>query len=221
VLEVDSNRVDVKFLDAQGSILDYFTIIKGEDGLQPLPAPGNLSANATGSSTINLTWKDNSNNEEGFKIERKIGNGSFSRIASVGSNVTSYLDNNLSANATYVYRVRAYRAGSHSGYSNEAAATTDTASATNIIPTKPALHQNYPNPFNPSTNIRFDLPYAAHVSVKVLNLMGEEVEILVNEVRPAGVHIVTFNARRLPSGFYFYELRAGNHRLTRQLLLTK
>jgi hypothetical protein len=240
VLDVDSNRVDAKFLDEQGGIRDYFTMIKSEKSNPPPLAPSHLAVKIIGSSTINLTWKDNSNNEEGFKIERKTDNGSFSAVAALGPNLVSYTDNDLSFNTSYTYRVRAYGTTSRSNYSNEASATTGTRTEvetrndeTQRVPAKLALHQNYPNPFgeaaassafsggNPRTNIRFDLPRAVHVTLKVFNLMGEEVATLVNETRRAGAHSVGFSAEQLPGGIYFYELRAENQRLTRRLLLVK
>jgi len=90
----------------------------------PPNAPSNLIATPISSSRIDLTWQDNSSDETGFKIERKTGSGSYSQIATVGANVTSYSNSGLSASTTYYYRVRAYNAASNSNYSNEASATT-------------------------------------------------------------------------------------------------
>jgi V8-like Glu-specific endopeptidase len=89
------------------------------------------------------------------------------------------------------------------------------------LPAQFALHQNYPNPFNPSTKISYDLPEDGHVKIQVLNVLGEEVATLVDDVHPAGTHTVTFAPSNLPSGVYFYRLQAGEVRLTRQLLLMK
>jgi len=98
-------------------------IYHGDNGPPP-NAPGNLTATAAGSSAIDLTWMDSANDEEGFKIERKSGSNPFSQIATVGNEVTAYNDNGLSGSTMYVYRVRAYRSGLLSDYSNEASATT-------------------------------------------------------------------------------------------------
>jgi hypothetical protein len=127
VLDVDSNRVDVKFLDDLGGLRDYFTMLKGIGNNNPPEAPGNLIATAAGSAKINLAWQDNSNNETGFKIERKIpqsGTGSYAEIATVGADVTGYSDTGLAAGTTYFYRVRANNSDGNSAYSNEASATT-------------------------------------------------------------------------------------------------
>lgn len=91
-------------------------------------APSGLSATATSSSQINLTWVDNSTNETGYYIERSSNGGSsFTQIASVGSNVTSYSNTGLTASTSYTYRIRAYNANGNSAYSNTASATTRSA----------------------------------------------------------------------------------------------
>jgi transcriptional regulator CtsR len=94
--------------------------------LNPPPpnAPSDLIATPISSSQINLTWQDNSDNETGFKIERKTGSGSYSQIATIGAGVTSYSNTGLTTSTTYYYRVRAYSAAGDSAYSNEASATT-------------------------------------------------------------------------------------------------
>ncbi len=102
----------------QGTILN-------DDGPKPPAAPSQLAATATGASTVDLQWHDNSNEENGFKIERKNNGGNFSQIATVGADVNSYQDGGLSPNATYIYRVRASNANGDSDFSNNATATTD------------------------------------------------------------------------------------------------
>jgi hypothetical protein len=92
----------------------------------PPAAPSNLTATAVSTSQINLAWTDNSNNEDGFKIERCQGNGcsSFVEIAQVGPNVTTFNNTGLARNTRYRYRVRAFNGGGNSAYSNIAAART-------------------------------------------------------------------------------------------------
>ncbi|MDZ7268026.1 MAG: discoidin domain-containing protein [candidate division KSB1 bacterium] len=94
-------------------------------GITPPAAPSNLTATVVSGSQVDLSWTDNSNNEDGFKIERKTGaSGTYAEIATVGANVTSYPDTGLAGGTTYYYRVRAYNAGGNSAYSNEASTTT-------------------------------------------------------------------------------------------------
>ncbi len=93
----------------------------------PPAAPTALSASATGPSTVALSWTDNSNNENGFRVERSSDNVNFTEVATVGVNQTTYGDSGLSAQATYYYRVRAanlYNTVSYSAYTNVASATT-------------------------------------------------------------------------------------------------
>jgi len=89
------------------------------------------------------------------------------------------------------------------------------------IPTDFQLYQNYPNPFNPSTEIRYDLPEASHVSLRVDNVLGQEVAVLVDEEKAAGVYQVQFNASKLTSGVYFYKLQADQFVQTKKLLLLR
>ncbi len=84
-----------------------------------------------------------------------------------------------------------------------------------------ALEQNYPNPFNPSTTIRYELPQAVTVSLKIFNALGELVATLVDEHKAAGFYQVQWNALNVPSGIYFYRLHAGEYSETRKLLLIK
>lgn len=91
----------------------------------------------------------------------------------------------------------------------------------NEVPVDFQLAQNYPNPFNPTTNIRFDLNGMGHVSLKVYNLLGQEVATLVDGRLQAGTYEVPFDASELASGVYFYKLSAANQTDTRKMVLLK
>lgn len=94
-----------------------------------IPAlPANLTATTISSAQINLAWHDNSDNEAGFKVERKIEGGAYSQIAALPANTNTYQNSGLSQGTTYCYRVKAYNSAGDSGYSNEACTTTFTAS---------------------------------------------------------------------------------------------
>ena len=81
----------------------------------------------------------------------------------------------------------------------------------NVTPSEFKLEQNYPNPFNPSTTIEFLIPQTSIVHLDEYNVLGEQVTTLLNEERPAGNQSVQFNASNLPSGIYFYSIKAGSY----------
>jgi len=88
-------------------------------------------------------------------------------------------------------------------------------------PTSPSLSQNYPNPFNPTTTIKYSLPRSASVTLKIFNLIGEEIITLVSENIAAGTHHVKWDAQGFASGVYFYSLEVGGFRETKKLLLLR
>jgi hypothetical protein len=101
-----------------------------------------------------------------------------------------------------------------------------TALEENLMPSEIQLHQNYPNPFNPSTKIKFEIPDQdrndkALVTLKVYDILGREVATLVNEEKPAGEYELEFNAANLPSGIYFYQLKAGEFTETKKMVLLR
>jgi hypothetical protein len=84
-----------------------------------------------------------------------------------------------------------------------------------------SLSQCYPNPFNPSTTIEFSLPHADYVTLKVYNVLGEEVALLIEGDHALGTFKVTWDASGLPSDVYFYRLTAGEHAQTKKMVLLK
>jgi len=89
------------------------------------------------------------------------------------------------------------------------------------IPTKFLLSRNYPNPFNPSTRIKYQVSRNSLVSLVVYDILGNEIETLVNQEKPAGTYEVTWYAENLPSGVYFYQLKAGSVVETKKMILLK
>ncbi|MFZ4621455.1 MAG: carboxypeptidase regulatory-like domain-containing protein [Bacteroidota bacterium] len=92
---------------------------------------------------------------------------------------------------------------------------------TDVQPVNYVLEQNYPNPFNPATTISFSLPNSGNVSLKVYNVVGQEVVSLVNGYKTVGQYTVSFNASSLSSGVYFYRLEAGSYNVVKKMMLLK
>jgi hypothetical protein len=91
----------------------------------------------------------------------------------------------------------------------------------NIIPSSFYLSQNYPNPFNPITKFRYALPKSSNISIRVFDILGNEIALLVDEFKYAGDYEVEFNAHKLPSGVYFYQLVTENIVITKKLVLIR
>lgn len=83
------------------------------------------------------------------------------------------------------------------------------------------LEQNYPNPFNPSTRINYSVPSASFVRLKVYDILGNEVALMVNEEKPAGVYQLEFDASELTGGVYFYQLTSNSFVETKKMILMK
>jgi hypothetical protein len=90
-----------------------------------------------------------------------------------------------------------------------------------IAPSKFVLHQNYPNPFNPSTTIEFDIPEKTNVKLIIYDILGREVETIIDKELEPGKYKINFTATNLPSGVYFYTLKTPKFTKTNKMLLIK
>ncbi|MDP1677118.1 MAG: T9SS type A sorting domain-containing protein [Bacteroidota bacterium] len=98
---------------------------------------------------------------------------------------------------------------------------TDVANGVTVLPDRFSLEQNYPNPFNPTTVIRYQIPAANYVSLKIFDAIGREMALLVNEEKERGSYEVSFDASNLSSGMYFARLQSGNQIQMKKMLLLK
>jgi len=90
-----------------------------------------------------------------------------------------------------------------------------------VIPGEYKLYQNYPNPFNPVTTIQYSIPKESRVAIRVYDITGKEVRVLVNEIQKSGYYSVRFDGFELASGIYFYKIHAGNFTQTKRMVLVK
>ncbi|MDZ7367935.1 MAG: fibronectin type III domain-containing protein [candidate division KSB1 bacterium] len=169
----------------------------------PPTAPGNLTATALSNVKITLSWADNSNNESSFRIERKLTGGTYAEIASVGANVTSYVDSGLTANTTYFYRVRASNAGGHSAYSNEANATTPAD-----LPAPPSgLTATAIS--NTQINLAWTDNSSDEISFRIEAKLGAGGAY--EEIDSVGANVTSYSSTGLDPGTqYFYRVRASS-----------
>jgi photosystem II stability/assembly factor-like uncharacterized protein len=121
---------------------------------------------------------------------------------------------------TFYYQVRS--AGvSNKVYRNAVDGPQKQAVVDPNVPSETKVYHNYPNPFNPITTIKYDLATPGRVSLRVYDVLGEEVAIIVDEIQEAGFKTVDFDASRLPSGVYFYRFSSGLHQSVRKMLFVK
>jgi len=170
-----------------------------------------------------LNWKTATEvNNSGFEIQRLVSgkDENWNKIGFINGNQSSnapaeysFTDNTCPAGYSLKYRLKQIDNNGNYKYSE----TLDI----NSIPAEFSLSQNYPNPFNPSTVIKYSVAASDLVTLKLFDLLGRNVRILVNQIQPAGVYEVQFNASDLPGGVYFYNLSSGNFHQTRKLMLLK
>ena len=170
---------------------------------------------------VTLNWSTATEiNNHGFEVQRRTTNSEFVTVGFVKGAGTitvqqdySYTDKNI-IDGTYSYRLKQIDYNGMYEYSD--IIEVDVRSLDNY-----SLEQNYPNPFNPSTKIAYVLKEKTNVKLLVMNALGEEVAILINQTQEQGYHQLDFNASNLPSGIYFYSLQTDNFSETKKMLLMK
>jgi hypothetical protein len=168
-----------------------------------------------------LKWQTaTETNNQGFEIERSLDNINFNNIGFVSGFGTttdpksySYSDQSVKSGTNY-YRLK--QIDYDGSYAYSVILKVDFKVFNSYL-----LEQNYPNPFNPITTIGFVIENKSNIRITILNPIGEEVAVVLNEEREPGFHQVEFNATNLPSGVYFYTLRAGEFVQTKKMILMK
>ena len=159
-------------------------------------------------------------NNLGFEIQRRSDNGDYTSLGFINGKGTttemndySFTDKTVDA-GSYTYRLMQKDFDGTFAYSQEVEVDID-------LPLDYSLDQNYPNPFNPTTTIRYAIPEDNFVSIKLYDVLGNEVITLVNEQKQAGRYEMLFNASNIASGVYYYQINSGNFTQTRKLMLMK
>ena len=190
-------------------------------GLNAVPVELTSFAANTNYNDVTLTWNVASQlNNKGYSIERKNGNQNFSEIKFIDGDGTTtqpksykFVDKNLNQ-GKYTYRLKQIDFDGSVHYSKE-------VNADISIPKEYSLSQNFPNPFNPSTTIKYSIIKNDFVTIKLYDVLGREIETLVNENQKAGIYSINFNASNLPSGVYIYRIIAGKFNQSKKMLLLK
>ena len=207
-----------------GQLSIWTTII--EDA--PVPVELNNFSLSVNRNNVELTWDTSSEtNNHGFIIERRrVNSNSDSKWMEIGfvqgkgtsTEINKYrFVDSPTLNGVYNYRLKQVDFNGSFEYSKEVEVSV-------MVIEDFALMQNYPNPFNPSTVIKYQVAEGSHTTLKVYDVLGREVTTLVNEEQTAGEYEVEFLISKdlsLSSGFYFYQLRAGNFIQTRKMIYLK
>jgi len=185
-----------------------------------------FSASVIGS-WVKLGWRTETEvNNYGFEVERQVHNSTplsvtnWVKIGFVNGNGNSnstknyrFHDKNVLA-GKYSYRLK--QIDNDGKYEYSSIVEVDLGK-----PTEYHLEQNYPNPFNPNTTIRFSIPLAGNVKIKLFDVQGQEVQTIMDETKDAGTHSINFNAQNLNSGVYLYKIESGSFVQIRKMILLK
>ncbi len=185
-----------------------------------LPVAGDTGV----STSTQLVW-NSSAGATTYRLQVSV-NLDFSTIKFDTSGImsTSSIANNLVTNTTYYWRVKAKNAAGASQWSSIWRFTTSTSTfvkTDRTVPKTYTLYQNFPNPFNPTTIIGYDIPKLSHVHLVIYDILGRQIQNLVNEGKTPGHYQVIFDANDLPNGIYFYRLQAGIYSETKKLMVIK
>ena len=166
-----------------------------------------------GDGEVTLTWRTAAEvNSHSFHVYRD-----GERIAALPAHGQAHdyiwVDRRVTNGQSYAYQLSDVDAAGQETVHPVICTVTPTA-----LPTAYSLSQNYPNPFNPSTEISYSLPLETHVTLKIYNLLGQELAVLVDEPRKAGQHTVSWNAIGNASGIYFYRLETEEFSATRKMV---
>ena len=215
---IPTTHIDLSFI----GIEPFFIPGLMSEFIDPTIIPVELTSFTAASETgkVRLTWSTaTETNNFGFQIERSDESKHFEQIGFVhGSGTTTesqeytFVDKTAEI-GTYYYRLKQIDFGGQYEYSEVV--------EVEIVLTESVLFQNYPNPFNPSTTIKYQIPKLNFVTLKIYDVLGNEITTLVNEKKPIGNYEIEFNAPELPSGIYFYSLQAGNYVDTKKMILLK
>jgi len=186
-----------------------------------LPVELTVFEATTSQGRVSLNWQTATEvNNYGFDIESHVNDDAWTTIGFVNGSGNSnspkqysFIDSNPSGGSKFFYRLKQIDNDGTYEYSDEV--------EVEIIPDEFVLYQNYPNPFNPVTFIKYEIPELSLVTLKVFDVLGSEVAILVNEEKPIGNYEIEFNGTELPSGIYFYRLQAGTFIETKKMVLMK
>ncbi len=210
-----------------------YTAVHGEVIVDP-PLPITLSSftiGMTAGNSVLLNWKTISEiNNFGFSVQRRSDKETAfadlpnSFVAGHGTtdemHVYSYVDPTAGAGMWH-YRLKQTDLDGLVHFTESLQLIVSSMTDGISLPGSFELDQNYPNPFNPTTTIRYMLPQAAHVTLTVHTILGEQVDVLVSGEQESGVHEIRFDGSQFVSGVYFYTLHAGNVVTTRKLALVK
>jgi photosystem II stability/assembly factor-like uncharacterized protein len=214
IRDIQINGIDLWVIATEGIIIKGFSD-------PAIPVELNSFAAIVSDGKVKLSWITSTElNNSGFELQRKTENASWDKLAFIpGQGTTtetqiySHVDDSPNPGINY-YRLKQIDYDGSFEYSGIIEADVS-------LPLRFALEQNYPNPFNPNTVIKYQIPKDGKVTLKVYDILGNEVVVLVNKKQSAGDYEVKFDAAGLSSGIYFYQLNSGEVTQTKKMILLR